>query len=84
LRKNPEDGVKAMIAERPDARLDPVILLNQIKLTLDYFDTPATKGKPIGWQAREDWEAALRSMEAAGVVNAGWNVSDYYTNTLVE
>lgn len=84
LRKNPEDGVKAMIAERPDARLDPTVLLNQIKLTLDYFDTPATQGKPIGWQAREDWEAALKSMEAAGVVNAGWNVTDYYTNTLVE
>jgi NitT/TauT family transport system substrate-binding protein len=84
LRTNPEDGVKAMIAERPDARLDPVVLLNQIKLTLDYFDTPASQGKPIGWQAREDWEAALKSMEAAGVVNAGWNVTDYYTNALVE
>jgi NitT/TauT family transport system substrate-binding protein len=84
LRKSPEDGVKAMLAERPDARLDPVILLNQIKLTLDYFDTPATKGKPIGWQAKEDWEAALKSMQDAGVVNAGWNVSDYYTNALVE
>src|ERR1700733_12645904 len=84
LRKNPEDGVKAMLAERPDARLDPVILLNQIKLTLDYFDTPATQGKPIGWQAKEDWEAALKSMQDAGVVNAGWNVADYYTNALVE
>ena len=84
LRANPEDGVKAMIAERPDARLDPAILLSQIKLTLDYFDTPATQGKPIGWQAREDWEAALKSMEAAGVVNAGWNAADYYTNALVE
>jgi NitT/TauT family transport system substrate-binding protein len=84
LRTNPEDGVKAMIAERPDARLDPTILLNQIKLTLDYFDTPATQGKPIGWQAREDWEAALKSMEGAGVVNAGWNAADYYTNALVE
>jgi NitT/TauT family transport system substrate-binding protein len=84
LRANPEDGVKAMLAERPDARLDPAVLLGQIKLTLDYFDTPASQGKPIGWQAREDWEAALKSMEAAGVVSAGWNVSDYYTNALVE
>ena len=84
LRENPKDGVKAMLAERPDARLDEKILLGQIKLTLDYFDTPASKGKPIGWQAKEDWEAALKSMEAAGVVNAGWNVSDYYTNALVE
>jgi NitT/TauT family transport system substrate-binding protein len=35
-------------------------------------------------QAREDWEAALKSMQSAGVVNAGWNVDDYYTNALVE
>jgi len=84
LKTNPDDGVKAMMAERPDARLDAVVLLSQIKLTLDYFDTPATQGKPIGWQAGEDWEAALKSMQAAGVVNAGWNVTDYYTNALVE
>src|SRR3984957_14622774 len=69
LRENPEGGVKAMIAERPGAGLDENILLGQIKLTLDYFETPASKGKPIGWQAKEDWEAALKSMEAAGVVN---------------
>jgi NitT/TauT family transport system substrate-binding protein len=61
-----------------------VILLNQIKLTLDYFDTPATQGKPIGWQSKEDWEAALKSMQDAGVVSAGANASDYYTNALVE
>ena len=84
LKANPQDGVQAMIAERPDARLNPEILLGQIKLTLDYFDTPASAGKAIGWQAKEDWEAALKSMEAAGVVKAGWNVSDYYTNALVE
>jgi NitT/TauT family transport system substrate-binding protein len=84
LQSNPEDGVKAMIAERPDAKLDPAILLGQIKLTLEYFDTPASKGKPIGWQAKEDWEAALKSMQNAGVVKAGWKVSDYYTNELVD
>jgi len=51
---------------------------------IDYFDTPASQGKPIGWQAQEDWEAALKSMQAAGVVAAGWNAKDYYTNALVE
>jgi NitT/TauT family transport system substrate-binding protein len=84
LQKNPEDGVKAMLAERPDAKLDPKVLLKQIKLTLEYFDTPATAGKPIGWQAKEDWAAALKSMQDAGVVNAGWNIDDYYTNALVQ
>jgi NitT/TauT family transport system substrate-binding protein len=84
LREHPEDGVKAIMAERPDAKLDAKVLLGQIKLTLDYFDTPASKGKPIGWQAKEDWDAALKSMESAGVINAGWNSTDYYTNSLVE
>lgn len=84
LRGNPDDGVRAMIAERPDARLDPDVLRGQIKLTIDYFDTPASQGRPIGWQAREDWEAALKSLEAAGVLRPGWTVTDYFTNQLVE
>lgn len=84
LKTNPDDGVAAVIAERPDAKLNPDVLRGQIKLTIDYFDTPASAGKPIGWQAKEDWEAALKSMEAAGVVKPGWKAEDYYTNALVD
>jgi NitT/TauT family transport system substrate-binding protein len=84
LRTKPEDGAQAIMAERPDARLDARVLASQIKLTIEYFDTPASQGRPIGWQAAADWEAALKSMEAAGVVRAGWNVTDYFTNELVD
>lgn len=84
LKSNPDDGVAAMVAERPDAKLNADVLRGQIKLTIEYFDTPASAGKAIGWQAKEDWEAALKSMEAAGVVKAGWKADDYYTNSLVE
>ncbi|RTL71265.1 MAG: ABC transporter substrate-binding protein [Hyphomicrobiales bacterium] len=84
LKTNPDDGIAAMIAERPDAKLNADVLRGQIKLTIDYFDTPASAGKPIGWQAKEDWEAALKSMEDAGVVKPGWKAEDYYTNALVD
>jgi NitT/TauT family transport system substrate-binding protein len=84
LRTKPEDGAQAMIAERPDARLDAKVLAAQIQLTIDYFETPATQGRPIGWQAKADWEAALKSMEAAGVLRAGWNADDFFTNALVD
>jgi len=84
LRTKPEDGAQAIIAERPDARLDARVLAAQITLTIEYFDTPATQGRPIGWQATADWDAALKSMEAAGVVRAGWNAADYFTNALVD
>jgi NitT/TauT family transport system substrate-binding protein len=55
----------------------------QIQLTLDFFETPATVGKPIGWQAEEDWTAALRSLETANAVRPGWNIANYFTNDLI-
>jgi NitT/TauT family transport system substrate-binding protein len=78
------EAVDAMLKQRPDSNLKPDVLREQIKITLEYFDTPATLGKPLGWQAEEDWRAALQSLEKAGVVKPGWTVSDYYTNELVQ
>jgi NitT/TauT family transport system substrate-binding protein len=77
------EAVDAMMKQRPDSNLNPNVLREQIEITLEYFDTPATLGKPLGWQAEEDWRAALQSLEKAGVVKPGWIVSDYYTNELV-
>ena len=53
LASNPDDGVEAMIRQRPDAKLDRDVLRAQIRLTIEFFDTPATKGRPIGWQAEQ-------------------------------
>lgn len=83
LAENPDLGVEAMIAERPEAALNPDVLREQIKLTIEYFDTPATMGKPLGWQAAEDWRIALEGMERAEIVPAGWQIDDYYTNELI-
>ncbi|WP_294923609.1 ABC transporter substrate-binding protein [uncultured Paracoccus sp.] len=83
LAENPDLGVEAMMAQRPDAMLNPDVLREQIRLSVEYFDTPATEGQPIGWQAAEDWELALEGMERAGVVTSGWQVGDYFTNDLI-
>ena len=84
IKENPQVGVEAIMNQRPDAKLDPDVLRQQIEITVEYFDTPATEGKPIGWQAEEDWKAALAGMEKAGLVQPGWNPKDYYTDDLVE
>jgi NitT/TauT family transport system substrate-binding protein len=78
-----EDGVAAIIAERPDAKLDPAALREQIRLSLDFFDTPATAGKPLGWQAEADWTAGLNSLQEAGAVKPGWTVAEFYTNDFI-
>lgn len=84
LKTNIDDGVQAMLNQRSDADLNPDVLREQIRMTIEFLDTPATEGKPIGWQATEDWVAALEGMERAGVVEPGWNPDDYFSNDFVE
>jgi NitT/TauT family transport system substrate-binding protein len=79
-----EEGVQAMLKQRPDARLDPKVQREQIQLTIDFFDTPATKGKPIGWQAEEDWKKHIDMMVAAGALKKPVKPSDLYTNDLIQ
>ncbi len=79
-----EEGVDAIVKQRPDAKLDRKALAEQIRLTIAFFDTPATRGKPLGWQADEDWTVALKAMEAAGAVKAGWKTSEYFTNDFIK
>lgn len=83
LAQNLDDGVAAIRARRPDARIDPTVLREQIRLTIEFFDTPATRGRPLGFQADSDWQDALRALESAGAIKAGWTASTYFTNDLV-
>ena len=83
IKADMEVGVVAMLQARPDAKLDRGVTLEQIRLTVEFFDTPATRGKPLGWQAESDWQTALHGLEQAGVIRPGWKSSDYYSNALV-
>jgi ubiquinone/menaquinone biosynthesis C-methylase UbiE len=43
-------------------------MMGQLKMYMPLFATPATKGRPLGWQAESDWQEALKSMlETAGL-----------------
>jgi NitT/TauT family transport system substrate-binding protein len=81
---NYDEAVKAIIAARPDAKLDPELLRGQVVAYKDFIETPSTKGKKYGWQSDQDWAAAIKSMEAAGAIKPGRKPSDYYTNALVD
>ena len=79
-----EEAAEAIIKQRPNAKLDKKVLKDQIQLTIDFFDTPATKGKPIGYQAPEDWAKAAKLAQEAGIIKPGTDPSTYYTNELVQ
>lgn len=78
-----EEGAEAMIRQRPNAKLVKEILVRQIQLTLETFDTPATQGKPIGWQADADWNAALETMKEAHALTGDIALADIFTNEFI-
>ncbi len=81
---NVDEAVDAIVRSRPNAKLNPDILKGQIAAYRPYFDTPNTKGKPIGWQSEVDWQQTIRSGEEAGLLKPGYKPSDFYTNQFVD
>jgi NitT/TauT family transport system substrate-binding protein len=79
-----DEGVDAIIAERPNEKLDRAVMLDQLKENLKLLNTPATQGKPMGWQADSDWTAAVAVLKDAGVVKHDMPIGAYYTNVFFQ
>lgn len=79
-----DEAVAAVLKNRPDAKLDATILAGQAKGYLDYFDTPNTKGKPVGWQSEEDWKTALALMHKTGLIKSNIALQDVFTNEFIK
>jgi NitT/TauT family transport system substrate-binding protein len=78
-----DEAVDAMLAQRSGLRLDRKVMMGQLKMYMPLFATPATKGRPLGWQAESDWQEALKSMEQASVIKPGWKTVDFFTNKFI-
>lgn len=79
-----DEATKAVIAERPQAKLDPALLRGQIEQSLTFLNSPASANLPIGVQAEADWAAAIAAMEKAGVIKPGSKPADYFTNDYID
>lgn len=78
-----KQAIDAILAARPNARLDPKVMTGQLEAYLKLMDTPATKGKPIGWQAASDWKQAASDLLKAGMIKKALPPSAYYTNRFI-
>lgn len=78
-----DEGVDAILKQRPNERLDREILREHIVEYKPFFFTDATKGKPFGWQAEEDWKGTIDVLEKTKSIPAGTKPADYYTNKYV-
>lgn len=78
------EAADAIVQQRASLKPDRESMLAQIKIYDDLLDSPATKGKPIGWQSDTEWDKALEIMASAGVVKPGVQGKDLFTNQFVK
>lgn len=78
-----DEAVQALLKNRPQAKLDPEYIRQQLQSIIPYIDTPSTNGQPLFWQSPDDWRASIKFSEQAGVISAGSKPEDYFTNEFV-
>jgi len=79
-----DEAVDAVLAARPDVKLNRGNLKGQLEAYRPFFFSKRTEGLPYGLQSKGDWTDALTLMEAANVVKPGWKPEQYFTNSLLE
>jgi NitT/TauT family transport system substrate-binding protein len=78
-----DEAVDAIIAQRPQARLDKKVLRGQIDALKDFFNSPNSAGQPIGVPVAADWTAAVKTLTDAGLLKAGRDAKEFYEPGMV-
>jgi NitT/TauT family transport system substrate-binding protein len=78
-RKDPKAGVDALVKAFPDTNRRFVEL--GLPMVFEHMQSPAAKGKPLGWTAEEDWKTTLEVMKSAGL-EGDRAPSTYYRNLI--
>lgn len=84
LNDHVEEGVKAIIAGRPQAKLDPDVLRKQIESIRAFSRTQATEKQPFGMMAGSDWQTALQVLTEGGLLEQKVQPDDVFTNDLID
>jgi NitT/TauT family transport system substrate-binding protein len=79
-----DEGVKAIMAARPQAKLDPKVLRQQIDTLKEYALTDAVRSLPFGTMALSDWQQAVTILSQGGLLGAPVDPKDLFTNDLID
>lgn len=80
---DPDAAIQAMVRAVPLMQGKEQVLKTEFTGYLAYLDTPATKGKPFGWQSADDWKKSEQILVQYMDVKAQPSVDVYYTNDYV-
>ena len=78
-----DEAVQAIIKQRPQAKLDPKVLRAQIDSLKGFFQTPNSKGLPMGVMADADWSAGIKTMASVKLIKDA-PASQFYTNDMLD
>jgi len=79
-----EEAVAALIAARPQGKLDPVAVRGQIDIMKAFSYTAATKTLPMGTMAMSDWKRAVEVLGNGGLVDKSMDPAGIFTNDLLD
>lgn len=78
--EDPEKAVDLLIKRLPDQARNKSVLLRQMELSKDAYTTSATKDKPFGYMAEEDWKLTQDTLVEYGGLPRATALDKLYTN----
>lgn len=78
---NPEEAIAALMKRGPRASKE--VLLKTFLNAIPLGHTKYSKGKPVGWTAKEDWENTQELMLQYGEQKKRLPVEEFYTNEFI-
>jgi NitT/TauT family transport system substrate-binding protein len=78
-----DEAVDAIVAQRPQAKLDKKVLRGQIESLKGFFRLPVAAGQTLGAPVASDWSDAVTTLTDAGLIKSIKNGDDFYATGLV-
>jgi NitT/TauT family transport system substrate-binding protein len=79
--ENPDEAAE-IFAKHAEA-FDAPLALEEIEGSLTLLHTPNSEGEPIGWSAKEDWQATQNVLEEYASFKPEEDVTIFYTNEYI-
>ena len=75
---DPQAAVRAAMKVKPE--LDPVALKQQMDASLSKFESPSTKGLPMGMASEVDWKSTLELLTEFQGIKTDRPATSFFTN----
>ncbi len=81
--KDEKGAMDIVIVRFPEAKKRKQVLANMLTEVLGMLHSERTKGKPLGWMAKEDWADTVDLLKKYGGVKGDVKIDRLYTNNLL-